>query len=99
MMNEAKNVDTERKLMVIPFCRKSKHNICFRECVKLIKIAEETGCRISFTAGGSKGDTDSLLSLLKLGIIPGTSVVMSLSGGNVEEAYRQAMTVLEGEAA
>ena len=86
-------------VMTVPFCRTSKQNICFRECVKLIKIAEETGCTIKLTAGQQSGTTGSLLSLLKLAIVPGTPIVLSLQGENMEQAYHMCMDVLNGEAA
>ena len=76
-----------------------KQNICFRECARIIKIAEDTGCHISITVGSQKGTTDSLLSLVKLGLTPGRTVVVTATGTAPELAFRDCLKVLDGAAA
>lgn len=93
------NGQAAQEMISVPFYRKAKQHICFRECVKLMKIAETTGCKIRLVSGKQSGTTDSLLSLLKLGIASGTPLVLSLSGENREKAYHLCMDVLNGEAA
>lgn len=71
-----------------------KQNMCFRECAKIIKIAEETGCVITFITGDKKADTKSLLALVKLELTPGQTVVIKAEGENFIEAYKQCMEVI-----
>ncbi|MBR2216639.1 MAG: HPr family phosphocarrier protein [Selenomonadaceae bacterium] len=88
-----------KNISLAPVVGLVKQKICFRECAKLIKIAEETGCRISITAGSRKGSTDSLLSLVQLELTPGRTVVLSASEASAARAYRDCLRVLDGEAA
>lgn len=83
--------------MTFPITGTVKQNMCFRECAKIIKIAEETNCLISFMGNGKKADTKSLLSLVKLELTPGQTVVIKADGDNVIDAYRQCMDVLSAK--
>ena len=98
-MTMQQNNKANENMIRVPFYRTTKQHICFRECVILMKIAEETGCSIELVSGQQSGNTDSLLSLLKLGIASGTPIVLALKGANMEVAYRKCMEVLNGEAA
>lgn len=94
------NKDSLREsLRLAPIVSVVKQTICFRECAKLIKIAEETGCTIHLSAGERKGSTESLLSLVRLELTPGRTVVVSVNGQAPEEAFRGCLRVLDGEAA
>ncbi|MBR2216185.1 MAG: HPr family phosphocarrier protein [Selenomonadaceae bacterium] len=93
------NENMREGMRLAPVVGLVKQNICFRECAKIIKIAEETGCHISITAGSRKGTTDSLLSLVQLGLTPGRTVVLSATGQAPELAFRDCLKVLDGGAA
>ena len=67
----------------------------FRECLLLIKLAEETECRIELHVNGKVGSTDSILSLVQLGIIPNTIVAFSIKGENQVECIHSIVTLFE----
>ena len=93
------NETMRESMRLAPVVGLVKQNICFRECARIIKIAEETGCHISITAGKREGNSDSLLSLVKLGLTPGRTVIVSANGDAPELAFRDCLKVLDGAAA
>ena len=82
---------------VIVFPRVAKRHICFRECAKLIRIAEETGSVIHLSEGTKRGSTESLISLLRMKIRAGTSVTVTIQGKDTYTAFHQCADVLEGK--
>lgn len=83
--------------MTFPIVGIVQQNMCFRECAKIIKIAEETKCIITFTSNTDSADTTSLLSLLKLKLTPGQTVVIKAEGEETVEAYKKCMEVLSAK--
>ena len=69
--------------------------LCFRECAKLVTIAEETGSVIKLRLGNNVGSTQSLLSLTKLGISADSTVTLTIEGGDTHSAYNQAVYLFE----
>ena len=65
-----------------------------RECAALIKTAQETGCSIRVAANGQSGQADSMLSLLKMHIDKGTFVMLTLTGGKLEEALPRCRDIM-----
>lgn len=82
---------------VIVFPRVAKRPICFRECAKLIRIAEGTGCSIHLSAGQKHGSTESLISLLRLEIRENVSVTFTIRGKDTYTAFHQCTDLLEGK--
>ena len=81
----------------VAFILVSKGVIGFRESAHLIKVAEETNCRIKIASGKKVGTTKSILSLVNLGIVPGKSLVLNIKGERNEEAFREASKIISGE--
>ena len=75
----------------------SKGIIGFRESAHLVKVAEATECMITIASGKKIGTTDSILSLVNLGIMPGKSLVLNIKGERNEEAFREASKIISGE--
>ena len=69
----------------------------FRECARLVAVARETGCVIRLVAGKKSGSTDSMLSLVQMGLREGTSVVLSIRGEDSRAAFHECVKVLDGE--
>lgn len=84
---------------VIVFPRVALKHICFRECAKLIRIGEETGCKINISAGEKRGSTESLISLLRMEIKSGTSLTITIQGKDTYTAFHRCTDVLEGKTA
>ena len=92
---EANKKKNEYNVVVFP--RVAKKHICFRECAKLIQIAEETGCQIFVSEGEKRGSTESLISLLQMRIRAGTSVTLTIRGEDTYTAFHRCTDVLEGK--
>lgn len=72
--------------------------IGFRECARLVEIAENTGCDVRLAAGRHSGSAGSIFSLVHMGLTAGQSVLLTIKGENREEAFREIRKVLNGEA-
>ena len=73
--------------------------IGFREASRLVKIAEENACVIKLVAGNAIGTTNSILSIIKMGIKADTSLglgIVALDGGNATNAFAECHKVLSG---
>ena len=81
----------------VSFILVSKGIIGFRESAHLVKVAEATECMITIASGKKIGTTDSILSLVNLGIMPGKSLVLNIKGERNEEAFREASKIISGE--
>lgn len=81
----------------VSFILVSKGIIGFRESAHLIKVAQDTDCMITIASGKKIGTTDSILSLVNLGIMPGKSLVLNIKGERNEEAFREASKIISGE--
>ena len=58
-----------------------------RECAQLIHIAKDTNSIIEINVGSKSGTSESISSLILLGLTPGMSIVFSIKGGNQSLAY------------
>ena len=81
----------------VSFILVSKGILGFRESAHLIKVAKETGCTITIASGKKIGTTDSILSMVNLGIMPGKSLVLNIKGARNEEAFREVSKIIGGE--
>ena len=81
---------------VVSFILVSKIVLCFRECAKIIKIAEETGCLVEIASGEKSGDSSSILSLVNLGIGIDKSLVLTIKGERNVEAFHRVSKVIYG---
>ena len=82
---------------VVSFIMVAKGVLGLRECSHLVRIAENTDCLIRLISGKKIGTTKSILSLANLGIIKGKSLVLSIHGARNEEAFHEAVKVINGE--
>lgn len=107
-MKKAYNTKTNHKITAqvkastehaeeVSFIMVAKGVLGFRESAHLIKIAEETDCSISIASGKKFGTTNSILSLVNLGINSGKSLVLNIKGERNEEAFREVSKVIGGE--
>lgn len=80
----------------VSYFRITKCRLGFRECARLVRIAEENDALIRLVAGRSTGTTSSILSLVKMGIGADTPVAVSISGGNAGRVFEECMKVLDG---
>ena len=81
----------------VSFILVSKGIIGFRESAHLVKVAQTTDCTITIASGKKIGTTNSILSLVNLGIMPGKSLVLNIKGVRNDEAFREASKVIGGE--
>jgi len=79
--------------------REVKCMIGFRECARLVAIAQRTGSVIRLAKGKISGSTESMLSLAHMGLREGTSVVLSIQGGDSRAAFHECVKVLDGKSA
>ena len=68
-----------------------------RESARLVAIARKTGCVIQLAAGKKSGTTESMLSLIQMGLREGTSVVLSIQGMDSRAAFHECVKVLDGQ--
>ena len=92
-----KKSNKENAYNVAVFFKTAKQHLCFRECAKIVKIAEATGCEIHLAAGDKRGSTKSLLSFLHLGIVPGTPITLTIRGRDTYTAFHRCLEILEGK--
>ncbi len=81
---------------VVSFILVAKAKLCFRECARIVKVAEDTGCFIEIASGTKSGDTSSILSLVNLGIVADKSLVLTIKGERKEEAFRGVSKIISG---
>ena len=68
---------------VIVSCESGLHN---RQATYFVQKANEFPCSITLEAGNRKMNAKSLLGIMSLGIFSGTTVTISASGNNAQEA-------------
>lgn len=71
-----------------------KSTFGFRECSTLIKIAQQTNSYIEIIANNKKGNTNSILSLMQLGIVKDTPIIFTVKGTNQIECVHKIMDLL-----
>jgi|GEM_PF-1853999 len=81
---------------VLSFMLVSKVKLCFRECAKIVKIGEETGCLIEIASGTKSGTSASILSLVNLEIGIDKSLVLTVKGEHKENALVRVSKVING---
>ena len=83
---------------MVSFLRVTQKVIGFRECSKLIQIANETDTIIKLISGKKQGTTESILSLVTLGLSAGTSIVLEIDGrsefADKHTAFHSALEVI-----
>ena len=82
---------------VVSFIMVAKVVLGFRECAEIIKIAEETNCTVQMTSGKKSGSSDSIMSLVSLGILADKSLVLTIKGENKEDAFHRISKIINGE--
>ncbi len=81
-----------------PFCCVIRQAMCLRCCASLIHIAERNGCMIQIASDGQEGSTESILSLLRMELQPGTVVVFFIYGNGKRDAFRESLSLFRGNA-
>ena len=66
-----------------------------RECSELVKIANDTHTIIELLVGNKRGSTNSIVSLLSLGIITNTHITFSITGQSQSKAYTRIKHLLD----
>ncbi len=97
-MNVKETGETEKKATdynVVVFPRVTKRKLCFRECAMLIRIAEETECRIDISVGKLHGSTESLMTLLRMKIREGTSMTVTIRGKDTYSAFHRSRDLFD----
>lgn len=89
--------DNEAARAEVSFIMVAKGVLGFRESAHIIKVAEATNCKISIASGKNLGSTESILSLVNLGISSGKSLVLNIKGERNEEAFREVSKIIAGE--
>lgn len=82
---------------VVSFILVAKITLAFRECAEIVKIANETNCKIEIASGSKSGNSESILSLVSLGISADKSLVLTIKGDKNEEAFKKISKVISGE--
>lgn len=82
---------------VVSFILVAKVMLGFRECAKMVKIAQDTGCKIEIASGSKTGTSDSILSLVALEISADKSLVLTIKGDRSEDALKRISKVISGE--
>ena len=77
--------------------RTLKCTLGFREASRLMQISLDTGAKIRLTVGKKYASAESMLSLLALGLKEGASVVLTVRGGDMKNAFEQSVDVLDGK--
>ena len=71
----------------------------FRESAELMKVAHESGCTIRLASGSKNGSTDSVLSLVSMGLTGGNTVFLSVEGNDEASAITGCARVLHAKIA
>lgn len=82
---------------VVSFILVAKVMLGFRECAKMVKIAQDTGCKFEIASGKKSGTSDSILSLAALEISADKSLVLTIKGDRNEEALKGISKIISGE--
>lgn len=75
----------------------AKVTLGFRECAKMVKIAQDTGCKFEIASGSKTGTSDSILSLTMLEISADKSLVLTVKGDRAEDALKGISKIISGE--
>lgn len=83
---------------MVSFLRVTQKVIGFRECSKLVQIARDTDTIIKLISEKKQGTTESILSLVTLGLAAGTSIVLEIDGksetSDKHTAFHSALEVI-----
>lgn len=79
------------------FVYTAKKRLCFREAAKIMLAHKALKSKIELVANGQMASTDSILSLVKLGIVEGTSVIITTysdDGMAADDAIRSVIAIV-----
>lgn len=79
----------------IPVHTTTQRKICFREAASIIKIAHENNCEATLISGDKSADTTSILSVIGMRILAGSSIVITAEGNSEEEATNTVREILK----
>lgn len=82
---------------VVSFILVAKVTLGFRECAKMVKIAQDTNCKVEIASGSKSGTSDSILSLATLEISANKSLVLTIRGERNAEALKGISKIISGE--
>ncbi len=69
----------------------------FRESAELMKVASDCGCTIRLASGDKNGSTESVLSLISMGLTGGKTVFLSVEGNDEASAIKGCARVLHAK--
>lgn len=79
------------------FVYTAKKRLCFREAAKIMLVHKALKSKIEIVANGQMASTDSILSIVKLGIVEGTSVIITTysdDGMAADDAIRSVIAIV-----
>ena len=79
------------------FVYTAQTRLCFREAAKIMLAHKALKSKIELVANGQMASTDSILSLVKLGIVEGTSVIITTysdDGMAADDAIRSVIAIV-----
>lgn len=79
------------------FVYTAKKRLCFREAAKIMLAHKALKSKIELVANGQMASTDSILSLVKLGVVEGTSVIITTysdDGVAADDAIRSVIAIV-----
>lgn len=83
----------------VSFILVAKNTLGFRECAAIVKIAKDTGCTVKIASGQKSGTSDSILSMVGLGIVADKSLVLTINGDRKEDAFHEISKIISGDSA
>ena len=101
--NKKNNTKSENKNLhkvsaaSMSFILVAKVTLGFRECAKIVKIAQDTGCKVEIVSGNKSGTSESILSLCTLEISADKSLVLSIKGYRNADAFKEISKIISGE--
>lgn len=80
----------------LSFILVAKNMLGLRECAAIVNVAKETDCTVQIASGTKVGTSESILSLVGLGVVPDKSLVLTIKGERNDEAFREISKIING---
>ena len=91
------NEDLRKYGSAVSFILVAKNVIGARESAAIMNIAKNTGTLVRIVSGKKTGSSNSIISLMNLGIMPEKSLVLSIHGEKNQEAFHEIAKIIVGE--
>ena len=91
------NEDLRKYGSAVSFILVAKNVIGARESAAIMNIAKDTNTLVRIVSGKKTGSSNSIISLMNLGIMPEKSLVLSIHGSKNQEAFHEIAKIIVGE--